>query len=182
MKNIRLLFILLLAALSFSACEKEKTPPTELEKLPAATQEGKNTFGCLVDGKAWTPKWGGLINPGITPYYNNVLGNFSIITHYYKDGKSESGFSIGQKFAPFFEPGTYTMDVGLSSYRFKSDTCISSILSGKSEYHNINGVFEITRLDVSTGIISGTFEFDAVSETCQDTVRITDGRFDIKYK
>ena len=181
MKNT-LLFILLLACIGFSACEKEKTPPTELEKLPAATQEGKNTFGCLVDGKAWTPKWGGLLKPGITPYYNNVLGNFSIITYFYKNGKFESGFSIGQKFAPFFEPGTYFMDIGQSNYFLISKTCVDSVISDSRIYHNINGVFQITRLDVSTGIISGTFEFDAVSETCQDTVRITEGRFDIKYK
>ena len=181
MKNT-LLFILLLAALSFSACEKEKTPPTELEKLPAATQEGKNTFGCLVDGKAWAPKWGGLLKPGITPYYNNILGNFSVKAYHYQSQDFSSAVTIGQEMIPIFDPGTYTMDVGLTSYRVTSDTCVDPILSNRRIYRNINGIFEITRLDVSTGIISGTFEFDAVSETCQDTVHISDGRFDIKYK
>ncbi|HEX8350349.1 MAG TPA: hypothetical protein VF598_10335 [Hymenobacter sp.] len=38
--------VLLLTA---AGCKKEKT---ELERLPAATQEGKNTFGFLLDGKA----------------------------------------------------------------------------------------------------------------------------------
>ena len=28
-------------------------PKTELEKLPPATQEGKETWGCLINSKAW---------------------------------------------------------------------------------------------------------------------------------
>ncbi|HYG02765.1 MAG TPA: hypothetical protein VD927_09980 [Chryseosolibacter sp.] len=33
--------------------DPQPAPKTELEKLPPATQEGKNTFGCLVNGMAW---------------------------------------------------------------------------------------------------------------------------------
>ncbi|MBN8682020.1 MAG: hypothetical protein J0L99_05190 [Chitinophagales bacterium] len=179
MKNT-LLFILLLAALSFSACEKEKTPPTELEKLPAATQEGKNTFGCLVDGKAWTPKWGGLINPGITPYYNNVLGRFTIDAAHYSNQKLSSGVWITGD--SIWGPGVYNLVHPLLSYIHIDSACGSSGPQSHEYHDNINGTIQITRLDVSTGIISGTFEFDAVSETCQDTVHISDGRFDIKYK
>ena len=44
--------MLLLA--SCDGCKKDDPKPkTELEKLPPATQEGKDTFGCLVNGKAW---------------------------------------------------------------------------------------------------------------------------------
>ncbi|MBS1557911.1 MAG: hypothetical protein JST69_04210 [Bacteroidetes bacterium] len=32
--------------------KNDPKPLTELEKLPPATQTGKNTFGCLVNGKA----------------------------------------------------------------------------------------------------------------------------------
>jgi len=35
-------------------CHRDQPrPKTELEKLPAATQTGAYTFGCLVNGKAW---------------------------------------------------------------------------------------------------------------------------------
>jgi len=37
----------------------------------------------------------------------------------------------------------------------------------------------ITKLDKINNIASGTFEFTAISDDCQDTVRITEGRFDV---
>ncbi|MBN8682018.1 MAG: hypothetical protein J0L99_05180 [Chitinophagales bacterium] len=182
MKNT-LLFILFLAALSFSACEKEKTPPTELEKLPAATQEGKNTFGCLVDGKAWTPKWGGLLKPALTPHYNNILGSFGIVAVRYDGSEIENVLNLSGEGLSILETGNYSLSFEETSFSLKSETCSTPgpVKNGRILI-NQNGTIQITRLDVSTGIISGTFEFDAVSETCQDTVRITDGRFDIKYK
>jgi len=39
---------------SLMHCRRDQPrPKTELEKLPAATQTGAYTFGCLVNGKAW---------------------------------------------------------------------------------------------------------------------------------
>ena len=172
MKNT-LLFILSLAALSFSACEKEKTPSTELEKLPAATQEGKNTFGCLVDGKAWTTK-GSPINPGVQPYYDERLKVFQLQAIY----KEESSFQL--VVTDVVQTGNYLPLPNFSYYSIASKDCSQL---GYKEYQILTGGnVQITRLDIGQGIVSGTFEFDAVSETCQDTVRITDGRFDIKYK
>lgn len=49
------LWLFLLFACSISGCKKDKAP---LESLPAATQEGKNTLGCLVDGRAFARKQG----------------------------------------------------------------------------------------------------------------------------
>src|SRR5690606_10158538 len=51
--------LLIGSIVSLESCdlfEKVSKPKTELEKLPPATQEGKNTFGCLVDGKAWVTR------------------------------------------------------------------------------------------------------------------------------
>ncbi|HYG02766.1 MAG TPA: hypothetical protein VD927_09985 [Chryseosolibacter sp.] len=52
-------FILLALLTACDGCKLDDPQPahkTELEKLPPATQEGKNTFGCLVNGKAWYTK------------------------------------------------------------------------------------------------------------------------------
>lgn len=38
------------------ACKKEDPALTPLEQLPPLTFEGKNTFGCLIDGGAWVAK------------------------------------------------------------------------------------------------------------------------------
>jgi hypothetical protein len=42
------------------------------------------------------------------------------------------------------------------------------------DYH-----FEITHLDINKNIMSGKFSFKGISSI--DTIRITDGRFDVKY-
>lgn len=62
--------------LSCSGCKEGILSPKE--ELPPATQEGLNTFGCLVNGEVWVPK--GSINPTInkfTFYYDNKLLNIA---------------------------------------------------------------------------------------------------------
>ncbi|MBO0356924.1 hypothetical protein J0X19_03115 [Hymenobacter sp. BT186] len=46
--------ILLAALLGLSQCKQDA--PSPLSQLPPATQTGANTFGCLVNGKPWTPQ------------------------------------------------------------------------------------------------------------------------------
>ena len=43
------------------------------------------------------------------------------------------------------------------------------------------GVLNITYFDQEKLIIAGTFAFKGVSRDCQDTIVITDGRFDMHY-
>lgn len=55
MKEMLSLFLCTVALTSLSDCDRDE-PKTELEKLPPITQEGKNTFGCLVNDIAWVTK------------------------------------------------------------------------------------------------------------------------------
>jgi hypothetical protein len=61
-KNLLLFFF---ATIFFSSlqCKKDKNTPSTV--LPPITQEGKNTFGCKVNGEVWVPfyKCGGSGNP-----------------------------------------------------------------------------------------------------------------------
>ena len=52
-KTFILMFGCILTLALLQSCDDSVT---ELEKLPPATQTGKNTFGCLVEGKAWVTK------------------------------------------------------------------------------------------------------------------------------
>lgn len=70
-QTIRLLLLPLLCLLLTPSCKKDKVPP--LEQLPAATQEDKNTFGCLVNGKAFTPQSRGLFNGSPTQCYYQYM-------------------------------------------------------------------------------------------------------------
>ena len=51
------LLILSLITLAFVSCDKDDNPQTTnpVNQLPAATQIGANTFGCLLDGKVFKP-------------------------------------------------------------------------------------------------------------------------------
>jgi hypothetical protein len=75
----------LLLAFSFllisGSCKKEKTGT---DGLPAATQEGKNTFGCLVNGKAFVAKWYGFPpKSGVACQYGYIDYNVSTTDHYF---------------------------------------------------------------------------------------------------
>ena len=56
------LIICLYCIITAAQCKKDKLA------LPPETQEGKNTFGCLVNGQVLTPKGGG-IAPNYDCYY-----------------------------------------------------------------------------------------------------------------
>ncbi len=66
-------FTILIAA----SCKKNKPPKTELEKLPPATQTGANTFGCLLNGVAFTPA-GGILDNVLSVQYDPAYGMGSL--------------------------------------------------------------------------------------------------------
>ncbi len=49
-------YLILILLTGCESCDDIINPKTELEKLPPATQQGKSTFGCLVNGKAWVTR------------------------------------------------------------------------------------------------------------------------------
>jgi len=66
MRKINLILLIILPLLALQ-CNKDPEP---IEQLPEATQTGKNTFGCLVDGEVWLPK-GNFHRPRLTSEYHN---------------------------------------------------------------------------------------------------------------
>ena len=55
MKNMLLILLLTL----LNSCGNDDDQPTNpIDQLPAATQTGANTFGCLLDGEAFIPSGG----------------------------------------------------------------------------------------------------------------------------
>ena len=92
MKNNSLLLLCMGIILCFAQCKKTKTeipdpilPLTEADKLPAITQTGANTIGCLLNGVAWlpngvNPQTGG---PNIRVSVNpNMQGSIIYVTGY----------------------------------------------------------------------------------------------------
>jgi hypothetical protein len=170
------LFLLFANILFFDSCDLFDS--ANEEKLPPATQEGKNTFGCLVNGKVWLPKgYDGTSNLDLSydPTFNH--GTFDLRTYRYLDEKSfqylilfsDSIASTGSfKLEKFTHQFVTFYDANRCVYRTEDQdvTC--------------EGLLEITKFDLQNFIISGTFEFTMTKDSCE-TMKVTEGRFDMKF-
>ena len=81
---------------------------------------------------------------------------------------------------------TYILNDTTNSYilylRVRNGSCFHSNISYGGVLKKLNnGNLTITKADSVLKIISGTFNFDLPTDFC-DTLKITDGRFDIKYQ
>ena len=187
MKNLKLLLCFSLTTILLAAsCKKTKpgTALTELEKLPPITQTGANTFGCLVDGKAWLPNGskpqsGG---PNIQVYVDPTFqgGAFYVTGHQYKIPGSTISIGSGN----CTNTGIYNLSTNANAASYLKSVLGSLSCELRSDDSGTfkNGFFIVTKYDLNTGIFSGTFEFKLYNSQslCGDTVRITNGRFDVK--
>lgn len=186
MKKNNTLWPLLLALSSlFAACKKD-APQDELSKLPPATQTGANTFGCLVNGKAWVAQTDCkfLCDPSFAMYYDNSNGGYIGITADWVNTST----GIKQRIDLIFDSTNHkvdhliTIDKPLSIARFINYTDQGNC----SKYERFvdstvvhSGLVNITKYDLQNGIISGKFSFTLTKPGCP-TLAITDGRFDKK--
>lgn len=176
--TLMLLLVFLLAA----SCKKDKVSP--LNQLPAITQEGKNTFGCLVNGKPFIPRGSMWSGPLYECYYQFVEAEDKYVFQV-------AGFD---KEDPSDIPRVYvrihnvTLEVG-KTYRIGNLDVLgqghaSCYLSQDDRRYSTNqefsGELKINRLDEEQQIVSGTFWFDAVNEAGQK-VEVREGRFDMQY-
>jgi hypothetical protein len=168
--------------LMFMATACHKTPPDPEPDLPPETQTGAGTIGCYINGKPWWPKpylaigtspylevtYGGT-NPGLF-YLDAFIPNGTnsslltiVVQPWAKKGDNKIWYnpSPGGNIFLSFDTTAFARGCG----QFRLDTLKTRRLT-------------ITKLDtVGVGIISGTFEFTAFN-SCGDTLRFTQGRFD----
>lgn len=178
MKHISFITILLLILTSSSNCKKGVLLG---DKLPAATQEGKNTCGFLVNGKVWLPR-GDNGFPNLVCEYDQTYrgGSFSIAGYRYDPGASNStGFIVAA--SNIQSEGNYKININadrIGEYNGTIGAC--TFYEWYDTIPNHNAYLNITKLDKVNRIVSGTFEFAQVKQGCPE-VRITQGRFDMKY-
>ena len=192
MKTTILIFNLLLITLT--SCNKDDDKdftPT----LPPITQTGANTFGCYIDGKLLVPRDGGgtfnLASHGVKYY---VSGNYPI------DYKSSLTIHDYTGNAGFLQLNIENVQNGIGDFSIEESNCqewvggsppptINLMCRRKDEttqeikyYCSIEntGILNITKYDVSTGILSATFSCSAINQDdSNDIIEITEGRFDI---
>jgi hypothetical protein len=182
MKNLLLLFTLIL---TLSCCNKDDNPFSGKDQLPAETQTGANTVGCLVNGEVFLPHAEG-INPEVNCFYQFIDNEFFFSMNFADlRGTGVKAVSI--------QTGRLNLQAGQTYLLNKNSTddgdftggggtyYISSILTNNFYTNTIKtGELKITRVDLSNSIISGTFWFDAINSS-GETVQIRSGRFDWNY-
>jgi hypothetical protein len=155
-------------------------PPKKTYELPPITTTGANTFGCYVNGKLWLPGGGW---PYLSAdYANGYLGirAFRNDLPIEENDPFESSSSMAihvQELAQLSVKHLLSTRTSKSFGQFNGVMTCSGLLTDST----FTGKLEILRLDSINAIVSGTFEMTFYNEGC-DTIRITDGRFDIKYK
>lgn len=177
MKHTQLLVLIFLLIITSSLnCKKSLFG----ENLPAATQEGKNTCGFLMNGKVWLPRGdNGFAN--LTCYYDETFmgGAFNVNGYRYEDGANNSlSFVVASD--NIQSTGLYKINLNsnrVGRYRNGPTSCG---YQWDDTIPNHNAFLNITKLDKQKRIVSGTFEFALTKAGCE-TVRITQGRFDMKY-
>ncbi len=178
MKNIIVIITLML--LCAVGCKKEKI--AEIDKLPAATQTGANTFGCLVNGKAWVAQRNDC----------NFFCDASFKVIY--DGGNGGNLGITGLFINLQEGINQGILLGFDSTNFKSQfiynqnhaSAIGFTFIDNSQYTrswdslvSCTGSINLTAYNLQTGIVSGTFEFTLVKPN-SEAIIVTNGRFDKK--
>ncbi|MFT5157997.1 MAG: hypothetical protein ACI83I_002561, partial [Bacteroidia bacterium] len=172
--KIKQIITAVLCAFLFGACvSKTETPEPS---LPQFTRDGKNTLGCYVNGEMF-----------IADYYHTGWG---------------TGYSIEATLSTENELRIYATDlemdkghidlsvvfkdtIGLYRLFYNSGTpstkfIDNSFVGGRSYRVDKGNPGELTITRITDEFVSGTFKFTGVSQE-GDTVRITDGRFDVRF-
>ncbi|MDX9854427.1 MAG: DUF6252 family protein [Tenuifilaceae bacterium] len=181
MKILRLhILCLSLFILSASSCTEKDYE----EKLPPETQEGRYTFGCLVNGEIWLPEGIPLSVPRLSAGMNKECTYLAIAANQAR----EESILILINNEKIIQGMTISLNVNEESFAIYTNTCDIGFFC---EYRSTalgQGELTITKLDTTNRIISGRFSFEATlfdaqnpDCSCASSFSITEGRFDMKY-
>jgi len=183
MKHFNFFLTLFTTAILFYACKKESG-----DKLPPLSFEGKNTFGCKIDGVSWIPKgingWAFIQYPtsgGYYAEYNSRLVHIWIQTN--DPGGHIDLYIKNYDSYNYLKPGRYLLNRNTSSRPFGYGTYLNygAYWFNNKEYITDSlhtGWIELIKSDSVNKIVSGRFEFDAFNATDGKIYKVTDGRFD----
>jgi|AntRauTorckE5430_2_1112549.scaffolds.fasta_scaffold10747_1 hypothetical protein len=180
MKNKFLLLTWLLAVpLLWGGCDKPNDCP-ELE-LPPLTTEGRNTFGCKIDGEVWVPHvdWELIQTPldfgEITVVHFEDENRFYIRVDRRPNGNCDSTDQVIHF--------SVTVDT-LNNGKVNGSSGFSDWNTGNWQYRldtTVSRVVDIHKFDLDERILSGTFSFDFKDYGTDEVREVRDGRFDLKF-
>jgi hypothetical protein len=182
--------LLVLSLLGIMACRKDEPPQDCPPDLPCATQYGANTFGCYIDGVPWVA--------GVAPYVFDPSAHPIEAEHdetgygqdYYSQFRlsARSIDSSGYQFWSIsFRPLKDTITMTEYNYNFDNLSVEAKIIVGNqgNKTYVIDTlspyIIKVHKYNTEKGVISGLFNFKMISKSGEDTIIITNGRFDVKY-
>ena len=181
MKTIKFLILGSLVIFFIYSCKENEEAKPDKFAIPPLTSMGANTFGCFINGNPFVgdlqydPFWAGSkISPNAIYWLGNIM---SISGKDYDTDKSTVSikFNFNGDIGKFDLP-SYT-DYGVTEFIDFSYLGGKTYKVIKDEPHwvKVSGYKE-------NKFISGTFRFTGVNKNSGDTVRITNGRFDIAFE
>ncbi len=185
-KNIFRLLLLFLLVTSLWACNKEEpikpAPPIDYTVLPAATQEGKNTFGCKVNGQVWVPRVPlGTVtsrDKEATVWESDLTGSGRILCNLVdKEWQIDNWLVITFGYTDF-KKGSYCKEVVFGKFRTTNGKYY------RSDYQPLpSNCVVITKIDTLNNFVSGTFNFTLFADSLNtgNKIVISEGRFDLPY-
>ncbi len=133
-----------------------------------------------VNGKLWLP-FGGITSPNLVGSYANGYVYIYSSKNKVKDIRSNIIISL---YNNIYKEGTYAIkiDSGTMSEVYYTEIINANIDSNRFYVDTVHtGVLKILKLDTTNFIMAGTFQFDCYNKIRNQTVKITQGRFDIRY-
>ena len=197
--TLRPAVLLLSSLLGLTQCIMSGEPYYPVQPMPAATQTGKNTAGCVVDGLPWVAyryghAAGSLSGQAIYASWDNYSAtrpnHLSLYFAKYIDDEAQVHDATGVKLEVpgVTRPGTFVLDgtprpnvvsgpIGYASFTFYKPNPTQELFTGPDS----PGRVVVTRFDTSAHVVSGTFEFTARQAPGGTLVRVSEGRFDCKF-
>ncbi len=167
----------LLLLMLVTACRRD--PPEPEPDLPPETQEGKDTFGCYLNGVPWKPsqkEWGN------NTLYVQFDGTYFTLYAYHNDnGRNEriSFFSASIQNMGQYPIGKLALNGG-SICNFWDIAKNKPIVNSADNDVISDGLLTITKFDMNQKIISGKFWFK-LQKNDGTTIEAKEGRFDISF-
>jgi hypothetical protein len=187
-----------IAIVALSSCKKN-TSNNPIDELPAATQTGANTFGCLINGQAFTPGGGdGFGSPTLAGTYQYAYSTpvplgmplnpysgyiFDIEARDMRNSCSITGIGFAVDSIQVQQGYTYILqseEAGTGDAGYQYLNCSGTDNWFKTSDTTTRGQLYLSRFDLSNKIASGTFWFNVLDNN-GDTIKITDGRFDVHF-
>jgi hypothetical protein len=169
--NILVLILMYICTLLSCIIPDDPEPPT----LPPLTTEGKNTFGCLINGRVFVPDKEQLGKLRLSIFFEQ--NSLQLQAKGGKESVLVDCDNVTTEGTYFIPPPPF--DGGMYKSASASSDCWHQVLQNQSK-------ITINYYDKTARIISGTFEYLNMKPKftfCNTTkvINITEGRFDVKF-